>query len=224
MTLRCFLGPALGAALAVTSFACSSAPTAASTPAADAGSDALADAAANVQCAAAAPSKCTVPNQGSVVRGVVTFDPSHFAAGAKVSLSIALNHQFILFKNEKLSGGHPHAFAYLKDVDVSNGAVPFSIDLCELGVAMWSEENCGFNLVAILDETGDNDPNGAGSRTPAKGELAGMIPLDISCHASSPCVEIKAACADGYSCVTYEPPATCACKTNGCPSDDQICQ
>lgn len=216
MTFRRFIGPALGAFL----FACSSAPTAATAPAADAGSDV----APTAQCAAAAPSKCAVPNQGSVVRGRVTFDSSHFAAGAKVSLSIALNHQFALFKNEKLSGGHPHGTVYLKDVDVSSGAVPFSIDLCELGVAMWSEENCGFNLVAILDETGDNDPNRAASRTPAKGELAGMIPLDISCHAPSPCVEIKAQCADGYSCLTYDPPATCACKMNGCASDDQICK
>jgi len=218
MILRHFLVAPL-AALSLA--ACSSAPAAVSAPAADAGADV---AASMVQCAPPAPSKCTPANEGSVVRGVVTFDPSHYAAGAKVSLSIALNHQFVLFKNEKLSGGHPHAFGYLKDVDVSKGAIPFSIDLCDLGVAMWSEENCGFNLVAILDETGDNDPNGSASRTPAKGELAGMIPLDISCHAPSPCVEIKAQCADGYSCVTYEPPTTCACKTNGCPSDDQICQ
>ena len=130
MTFRRFIGPALSAFL----FACSSAPTAATAPAADAGSDV----APTAQCAAAAPSKCAVPNQGSVVRGRVTFDSSHFAAGAKVSLSIALNHQFALFKNEKLSGGHPHGTVYLKDVDVSSGAVPFSIDLCELGVAMWS--------------------------------------------------------------------------------------
>ena len=80
--------------------------------------------------------------------------------------------QFVLFKNEKLSGGHPHAFAYLKDVDVSAGAAPFSIDLCELGVAMWSEENCGVNLVAILDETGDNDPNGSALRIRAAGRCA----------------------------------------------------
>ena len=170
-------------------------------------------------------SKCKPANPGSVIRGIVKFDPAHFAGKKNPVLRVFLHHQYILLERESKQGGHPHAFTSV-DVDATKGEARFTLDLCLFGTAMWSEENCGFNLVAMLDEDGTNDADKLGSSAflPQKGELVGMSPIDVSCHKPSPCVTIEAKCADGESCTTFTGLRKCACASSSCPSDDAICK
>ena len=176
-------------------------------------------------CGAIAKSKCTPANEGSVVRGIVRFDPAHFAGKPKPTLRVFLHHQMLVKDTEAKQGGHPHAWTSVTDVDLVKGEAKFTLDMCDLGTAMYSEENCGFNAVVMLDEDGSNNPDtqGAIALVPQKGELVAMLPLEISCHAPSPCLELDAKCAAGEACTTYTPPTSCACKPAKCPSDDKIC-
>jgi hypothetical protein len=171
-------------------------------------------------------SLCTPANPGSVIRGVVHFDKAHYASGKKPTLRVFLHHQWTLLKGEEKHGGHPHAYTSSTDVDLDAGLARFTLDLCELGTAMWSEENCGFNLVVILDEDGNNDPDVEGmlALVPHAGELVKMVPLEVSCHAASPCLDITADCADGDACTTYTPITSCKCSPDACPSDDAYCK
>lgn len=184
--------------------------------------------AATLQCAPTPPSKCTPAEPGSVVRGVITFDPTHFPAGENVNLAIFLFHQWVLDPSEAQTGGHAHAYKYVKGVDVTTGQLTFDIDLCEIGPAMYSEENCTFNLVVMLDETGKNNPDvyGASSVVVSKGELVKMTPLSISCHGDSQCLPITADCSTGLTCTTYTPisMSSCICAADSCPSQSTICQ
>lgn len=171
-------------------------------------------------------SKCKPANEGSIVRGVVKFDASKLktVSSTDVKLRIFLHHQMTTRDGEDRLGGHPHAFKSYP-VDLSKGEARFSLDLCEFGVAMWSEENCGFHVVAMIDGDGGNDPNnGPTALVPRKGTFVKMVPIDISCHAPSPCLEITADCVDGEACTTYSPPAACSCAPNSCPSDDSLCK
>lgn len=176
-------------------------------------------------CGPVAKSKCKPANPGSVVRGIVKFDPAHFAGKKNPVLRVFLHHQYLLLDREAKQGGHPHAYTTV-DVDATKGEARFTLDLCLFGTAMWSEENCGFNLVAMLDEDGSNDADKVGSSAflPQKGELVGMLPLEISCHKPSQCVTIDAKCADGESCTTFTGIKKCACAATSCPSDDAICK
>ncbi len=206
-------------------FGCSSSPQ--NTPMDASVSPDLAEPIPTDRCGATPASLCTPANPGSVVRGVASFDASHFKPGQKVSLALFLQHQFPYLGNQELTtGGHPHAYKYLPDVDVSKGQVAFSIDLCELGTAMWSEENCGFNLVAMLDENGSNDVDTVGEPGfhADPGELVKMAPLTISCHAASPCLTLTLDCTSGETCTTYPAPAKCTCAADHCPSDSAICK
>jgi hypothetical protein len=221
--------PVLVAALSVCAFGCSSsAPDSTS----DAGSDAnVVDVqleASQLECVSPVPtSKCNPQNPGSVVRGVLTFDPTHFSDGENVNLAMFLYHQWIMEPGENQIGGHPHAYKYVKGVDVTTGQLQFDIDLCELGVAMYSEENCAFNLVVMLDENGDNDPDARGESalTPTKGELVKLMSLDVSCHGDSQCVAVTADCTGGVACTTFTPIAmsSCICAADSCPSQSVIC-
>jgi len=177
-------------------------------------------------CGTVPKSQCMPANQGSIVRGIVKFDPMYYAGKSKPVLRVFLFHQWTLIQGEEKTGGHPHAFASFPDVDMGKGEVSFDIDLCELGTAMWSEENCGFNIVVLLDENGSNDPYTKGQTAfiPEKGELVKMVPVDISCHAPSQCLQVTADCADGDTCTTYTPITSCKCAANACPSDDKYCK
>jgi hypothetical protein len=176
-------------------------------------------------CGTVAKSLCTPANPGSVIRGVVKFDPAQYN-GKKPSLRVFLHHQWAMLKDEDKHGGHPHAYTTSTDVDLTKGEARFTVDMCELGTAMWSEENCGFNLVTVLDETNDNDPDIAGQLAfiVKPGSLAKMTPLDVSCHAASPCLDITADCKDGEACTTYAPITSCKCGASSCPSDDKTCK
>jgi hypothetical protein len=184
------------------------------------------DTAPAVTCAPPPPSMCKTPNEGSVIRGVARFDPSVVPEGATANLALFLHHRIVVRSAETKIGGHPHAYKYLKNVDTSAGAVPFSIDLCQLGTAMWSEENCGFNLVVMLDLNGTNNPaKGMSSMTPEAGEVVAIVPLDISCHTKSPCLDVELKCKDGEACTTFVPTemSACKCAASTCPSDDKLC-
>jgi hypothetical protein len=126
---------------------------------------------------------------------------------------------------ESSQGGHPHAYKTFVVKDVAKGEVSFALDMCELGTAMYSEENCGFNLVVMLDEDGSNDPdaNGTTAMIPQNGELVKMTPIDVSCHKPSPCMTIQADCAGGDSCTTFAALKVCKCGAQTCTSDDTIC-
>ena len=187
----------------------------------------LLEAAPQLDCVTPVPaSKCTPGNPGSVIRGVVSFDPTHFTDGESVSLGLFLYHQWTMDPSEAAIGGHPHAYKYTKNVDVTSGQIQFDIDLCELGVAMYSEENCAFNLVVMLDENGDNNPTkGESALTPTKGELVKLVPLSVSCHGDSQCLSVNADCNGGTACTTFTPIAmsSCVCAANACPSQSVSC-
>ena len=186
----------------------------------DAGAPAPADA-----CGAVPKSLCTPANPGSVIRGIVKFDPAHYAGKPAPKLVVFLHHQFTVTAKEATLGGHPHAYRTFDVKDVSKGEAAFALDMCELGTAMYSEENCGFNLVAILDEDGKNDPDtyGQTAMIARKGQLVKMTPVDVSCHKPSPCLTIQADCLDGDTCTTYTALKECKCAAQNCTSDDTIC-
>jgi hypothetical protein len=216
----------LAASLLLLSAACSSPPDQ------NGGDAATPDVAADVPvqtlaCTTPVPaSKCATPTESSVIRGVVTFDPTHFSAGENVNLAIYLYHQWTMSPSEATLGGHPHAYKYIKGVDVTTGQLAFDIDLCELGVAMYSEENGGFNLVVMFDENGDNNPmKGEAALTPTKGELVKLTPLAVSCHGDSQCLQITADCTGGTQCTTFTPIAmnSIVCAADKCPSESVVC-
>jgi hypothetical protein len=187
----------------------------------------VASEAATLSCATAPASKCSPAAPGSVVRGALTFDASHFSAGQNVNLAIFLFHQWTVDSSEAVTGGHPHAYKYVKNVDVSTGQLTFDIDLCELGPAMYSEENCGFNLVVMLDDTQKNNPDvyGPNAFLPRQGELVKLTQLNVSCMGDSQCLTISADCTAGQACTTYTPitMSSCVCSTQHCPSTSVVC-
>jgi hypothetical protein len=175
-------------------------------------------------CGAVKKSKCKPANEGSVVRGVVKFDPSKVKASATTALRVFLHHQYVANDAEEKLGGHPHAYKSY-DVDMEKGEARFSLDLCEFGTAMWSEENCGFNIVAMIDDDGKNDPDlGPKAMIPRAGKLVKMAPVEVSCHKTSPCLEITADCVEGEGCTTFKGLKECACAADSCPSDDAVCK
>lgn len=188
------------------------------------------DAGAPSACAAApGPSQCK--NASSWVRGVARFDPAHFAAGAHPVLRVALRHSFALLPGEDAIGGRLHAFDSFPVKDPSKGEIPFAIDMCGLGTAMWSEENGGFHVVLMLDENDNNDLDMARSNddairmaTPDTNELAKVVDTDVSCHAASPCLDVTLDCTGGAACTTIKPITACKKKTPSCPSDDAYCK
>jgi hypothetical protein len=188
--------------------------------------DAATDTAPAITCAPPPTSMCKTPNPGSVIRGVARFDPSLVPEGTTANLAIFLHHRITVTAREAKIGGHPHAYKYIRRIDTSTGAVPFSIDLCQLGTAMYSEENCGFNLVVMLDLNGSNDPNkGSIAMTPQVGEAVAIKPLDVSCRGDSQCLDLELKCMDGEACTTFVPTtqAECKCAATSCPSDDKLC-
>lgn len=167
-------------------------------------------------------SKCM--NESSIVRGIATFDPSHFQPNAKPVLRIALRHGFIVDQGEEKFGGRLHAYLNKAIPDLSSGQVAFQIDMCAFGTAMWSEENDKFNLIVHVDENGNNDLLKSGSPTPDPGELVKLTKVEVSCNAPSPCAEVKLDCMAGEPCTTIQPITTCAKKTPGCTSESVFCQ
>lgn len=183
---------------------------------------------AGSQCTPA-PSKSTC-GDSAWVRGTAHFDPSLLKAGSKPILRVVLRHGFVLVKGEETIGGRLHAYASIPVKDPSTGEIPFAVDMCQSGTAMWSEENGAFHLVLILDENGDNDLDNATSNedavvigTPTMGEHVKMLDVDVSCKAAPACLDVKLDCS-GASCLAIQPMKSCAKKLPGCASDSTFCK
>lgn len=195
----------------------------------DAGATAEEDAAPADKCGAA-PKKSYCDSESSWVRGIAHFDPSHFKPGSKPVLRVILRHGFVLVKGEETIGGRLHSYTSVPVTDPSKGEIPFAVDMCGLGTAMWSEENGTFHLVLIMDEDGNNDLDDATSNenavvvgTPGATELAKMVDVDVSCHAPSPCLDVNIDC-KGVACTTITPLESCKKKTPRCESDSVFCR
>ena len=192
-------------------------------PAADAGT--TADAAP----VCAAPKKSACGEDGSWVTGVAHFDASRLKNAVNAKLRVSLRHGFSLITGEEKIGGRLHAYSTFK-IDASKGEVAFSVDMCGLGTAMWSEENGPFHLVLFIDENGNNDLDNATSNedaivlaTPDPTELTKMVDVTVSCHSGVQCLDVNLDCT-GASCLTITPLTTCTKKTPGCKSADAFCQ
>jgi hypothetical protein len=178
----------------------------------------------------ASASKCTKKDPASILRGIAHFDPKAYAAGgpdaggAAPQLSIFLNHRQYAERDEWQQGGHPHAFKFIASPDVTKGEIPFEIDMCELGTAMWTEDDCDFNLVLILDKNGNNtaDPISI-NMVPDQGELSKMTVVQFHCGGTSACLDVTLDCANGQACVTYDSPGACKCAAKSCDSDAITC-
>jgi hypothetical protein len=194
----------------------------------DGGATATDDAGPADMCAPA-PKKSGCSNESSWVRGTAHWDPSHFKAGAPAPvMRVSLRHGFSLVAGEEKIGGRLHAYSTFK-IDPKTGEAPFSVDMCDFGTAMWSEENGTFHLVLMIDENGNNNLDNATSNedaialaTPDPTELQAMVDVDVSCHAPSQCMDVKLDCT-GTTCLTITPIKSCKKKTPSCKSDDAFC-
>jgi hypothetical protein len=211
--------------------AATGAPAAAPALDAGAGTDASIVEAPTVCEPIAKASRCKGGEEGALVRGIARFDVSKRAPGtAAPTLTLFLRHAFVVAKTEARIGGRLHGFLRVKltPEQLESGEVPFTIDMCGLGTAMWSEENGMFNLVAILDENNlhdlenSADPNKA--QIPQEGELMKMTEVEVSCHKPSPCVGVRLDCVDGQACTTITPITSLMCSPNACTSDSSFCK
>jgi hypothetical protein len=97
--------------------------------------------------------------------------------------------------------------------------VPFALDMCE-GGAMWSDTNCSYTVIAILDLNKDQSDQNA---LPDEGEPTGRaVDITFSCDGEAPCVDIVLDCIDGPDCATFSD-AECSCDPAGCSSIASIC-
>ncbi len=119
------------------------------------------------------------------------------------------------------TGGAYHTHAVVSGVDLAAGATrEFSLDMCG-GGGMWSEDNCEYQLIAILDQNGNNESGF--NMIPDPGEPSGVIPIELSCNGSSPCVDLVLDCM-GSSCTAFTDPGACSCAPQSCGSDFVTCQ
>lgn len=187
--------------------------------------------AARVCGAVTTPSKCKDGNEAAIVRGVARFDPKARVMGSAMpALAIFLRHSFVYETGENRLGGRLHALkrVVLEREQLRTGVVPFEIDMCELDVAAWTEENGTFNLVVILDENEAHDIVSARDayafQTPKTGELAKLISgIEISCHGVSPCIDVPLDCNDGIGCTSITPIEHVRCQLPSCASDTSFC-
>ncbi|MCO4772990.1 MAG: hypothetical protein KDA24_23355 [Deltaproteobacteria bacterium] len=164
------------------------------------------------------PMQGACDNEASIVRGTVRLGESLIGEDPEGDLIISLTH---LRLGGGAGGGFFHAQTVIEDVDLSAGPVPFQLDMCS-GGAMYSEENCEYNLIAVLDRNG----NGSGAITPDDGEPTGRIgDLSVSCGGDAPCVDLVLDCTDGLDCVAFEDPSeTCSCASDACESIYAACE
>lgn len=178
------------------------------------------------ECAPPTESACTDaegnPIPGGMIRGIAKLGAGmNVPAGTTGDLIIGLMHGRL---GEEEVGGHPHWYEKIAGVDLSAGEVPFEIDMCGGGTAMWSEDNCEYNLVVMLD-TNDN----AGVRgnrllvQPDADEVGWHELFNLSCRGESPCMDVTFDCL-GPDCVTFEPLGQCQCAAETCDSDDVSCR
>jgi hypothetical protein len=214
----------------------SSSPVAA-LPAAEPNEPAASDPPAEVPPSLCAPPKmttaCKTGGEAAIIRGVARFDPAKVPSGAagNAALVVFLRHSWVYREEEATVGGRLHGYDRIR-LDaraLARGTVPFELDLCEFGTAMWSEENGAFNVVGVLDFDGSHDTKTAKGemefQTPNPGELAKMVKgVEVSCRGASPCIDLPLDCTDGASCTTFQPVTSVACNPSSCASDDAFCK
>ncbi len=167
------------------------------------------------RCEAQATSLCGT--QASIIRGTVELPEGETSEG---NLVLALMHR--RYGNPGV-GGHPHWMWTFPQVDLSE-PYTFEIDMCEGNAVMWSEENCEYNLIALLDGNANNGLSGSQGAVPDLAEPTAVHVLDLSCNAEGPtCVALTLECVDGAACVTYDDPGECPCAEDACPSEAAIC-
>lgn len=197
----------------------------------DAGATADAGATPSACAPVRTKTSCKRGGEGAILRGVVTFDPAAIGTAPAPALALFLRHAFVLKPEESAIGGRLHGYdrITLSAAHKQSGRIPFEMDLCSNGIAMWSEENGGFNVVAILDVDGSHDISRAASeypwQTPKAGELAKILSgVEISCRGVSPCVELALDCRDGTACTTITPLESTECRLPACGSDSSFCR
>ncbi|MFT4625226.1 MAG: hypothetical protein ACI8PZ_003894 [Myxococcota bacterium] len=164
-------------------------------------------------CDPPGPSACG--SEGSMIRGQVRVAP-----GTEGDLTgdvfIGLTHEWLGNGEE---GGFPHISATYPGVDLAQGPVEFEFDMCD-GGEMWSEENCSYQLIVILDQDGDQALE---NMVPGKNELVGRVAdLYVSCDVESPCLDVVLDCT-GPKCTRFDDPGQCACSAFSCDSDIVTC-
>ena len=122
-------------------------------------------------------------------------------------------------------GGHPHWVWRFTDQPLSATAPTFfEVDMCQGNAIMWSEENCEYNLIVMVDENGNNGLTSANLARPDDGEHAAMAVFNQSCHHEGAYqLELTLDCTAGTDCVTYQAEAECECVTPERPSESGIC-
>ena len=136
-------------------------------------------------------------------------------------LVVAMMHRRM---GEPEVGGHPHWAWTFEDVDLTE-PMPITVDMCDGNAIMWSEENCEYNLIVLVDGNDNNGLTGARVARPDPGEPAAMLPYEQSCHHDGPYqFELALDCLDGDACVTYEAQPACECAELACDSMSAICE
>jgi hypothetical protein len=124
------------------------------------------------------------------------------------------------------NGGHPH-WLWRFDGEALSATEPtyLTVDMCDGNAVMWSEENCEYNLIVLVDTNGNNGFSGERLARPDPGEPAILLPYEQSCHHEGPYrFELALDCLDGDDCVLYEPEAACTCAETTCDSESAICE
>lgn len=154
-------------------------------------------------------------SQRSIVRGAVRLADG-LDGPTTGDLYLALTHDLY---DGQLGGGY-HTHTVMRDVDLGE-PVEFAIDMCADGADMWSEDNCGYGLVVVLDQDGDQDGD---KILPDPGEPATRVgDLWLSCAEEPPCLDVVLDCVDGESCARFTEPASCECAEPACPSIVALC-
>jgi hypothetical protein len=196
---RAFVGVHMRLAFLLALAACgtpSDDPSSDGTPSAPDDGSSTPDDGESLTCGNPKPSTC---DEGAVVRGVVTAPDTGPQAG---DLVVFLTHHDL---GQDSEGGYYHTSTVYEDVDLSEGPQEIQIDMCE-GGEMWPDDYGAYNLIAILDQNGNNAPDGFNSnRLPDAGEPSlRKFPVKPEQGGESPCFDdLVLDCTDGASCTAY---------------------
>jgi hypothetical protein len=169
------------------------------------------------------PGASTCGNAGSIIRGYVAKDPSSTVSGWSGNLWVFLTHYWPTMGE---LGGEVKASKLYENVDLEDGEpFAFEIDMCDGAFgAMWSEDNCGYNLELLLDKNGNATPE---NRLPDDLEPAHKVEnVLISCEDDSQCTgTLLLDCKRGAPCFQFENKdiPDCECAASTCNSDYYNC-
>ena len=166
--------------------------------------------------------KSACDRKGSMVRGVARL-PEGYDGPTSGDLVVYLNHASVFGNAE--GGGYLHIGEVTEGVDLAGEGVEFAIDMCD-GGAMWSEHNCTYAAIVLLDLNGNNHPDMArfeGNPVPDPGEPAFRVDLQLECEGDAHCLDAVLDCTDGASCVAGVE-EVCACRESTCSSIAAGCQ